>query len=98
MDDHYRNEAGNLLAYFRLVHDGRGERDRGHWQRAIQMCERWILLIGSSEVTNQMIESFLDDIYAEVKPGAGWYELSYQFKQWARYLGFAARDRTYAKP
>jgi hypothetical protein len=37
MDDdlHYRNEAENLLAYFRRVHDGLGERERPHWQRAL---------------------------------------------------------------
>src|SRR5262249_44105465 len=97
-DLYYLNEAEKLLGYFRLVHDGLSERHRGHWQRAIQMCERWILLIGLSEVTNQMIELFLDDIYSEISPGSGWCELSYQFKQWARYRGFRAHDRTYAKP
>jgi hypothetical protein len=94
----HRREAEKLLNYFHTVGDGMRERDRAHWDRGMQMCERWIKLIGSTEVTEGMIESYLDDIYSEPSAGSGWYELSFQFKKWARSRGFSANDRTYAKP
>jgi len=100
MDDapDYLGQAEKLCSYFRKVRDGLSQDDQAHWDRAMRMCERWIRLIGSRELTEDAIESYLDDIYREPHPGSGWCELSYQFKQWAWYRGFAARDRTYAKP
>ena len=58
------------------------------WAHGIEVCDRWLSLQQRQDLTQADIDSVLQELRSQARPGSGWYIMRDQFTAWATEKGF----------